>query len=292
MKRINRYFLILSIVISFSQLFCVKNSYGNQYVESLNSLTSINNYYFGPNQLVSIDSFDILIHPGQFLYSRVGVEYKKRKLLLIKEAKDIQSYLYSKFIPYVVGPKGNRWIIDRHHFSIVIVELRDQWFRQGGNFKKLNIIFREVKFYSNVVTSNMSLKEFEEFMYIRKLIFPFINGKRYPIEEIPCSVTGLKEDFYRGLAWLLIKGGAVDKTEVPYAEFFWGDYLRLKLKLKEERLNYKVVKSGIELALDDNEHTRALPGFIGNTISKTEKSKFIKDIIKKMKKKSYFVIAP
>ena len=116
--------------------------------------------------------------------------------------------------------------------------------------------------------------------YLRK------GKKMRQFNELPKEIHELKDDYYRGLAWLLRKAGAFEKTDVPFAEFYWGDYLKKKLKIQNKVITKRVIRKAIKAAINQNHKSRELPGFIDRgSLSKDEEERIVKNYVRKLKKK-------
>lgn len=231
--------------------------------------------------------FDQEIHVTQFLYGLPGVINRKKELMA-RDFEDLNEYIVTRPIPYVRGPDGLKYIIDRHHFSRSLFELKEDFIAKfGERAQDIRVHFQEVVF-DDFDPINMTEDEFSQLMIDNKLTFLKKDGVNRSFSELPREIDKLEADYYRGLSWLVRKSGAYKKTDIPFAEFYWGDFLKNKLKLDKEDKNFskKIIKKAIKAALTFDDGNRHLPGFDGTkNIDSDEFKEKIKKAMKKLKKK-------
>ncbi len=159
----------------------------------------------------------------------VGVESKKRKIAEKIADNDLKKYLRKNPAQIVIAPGGEIYLIDGHHTARALFE-------------------NDVKEMRAEVVANHTDKsqaEFEKAMIQKKWVnLRDENGKPISFAELPREIKSLPNDPYRSLAWLLTKSGAFEKTDVPFAEFYWAEYLR-------ERITIKPGRSGMEAAFSE-----------------------------------------
>jgi hypothetical protein len=226
-------------------------------------------YTYGNISKQKLSHFDEKLQITQFHYGVPGV-ISKIKTLEAFNLDELNQYLSKKPIPYVLGPDGRKWIIDRHHFSLSLVQLRKQFLRNGLDLNSILVNYQRVHLKGVKNSSLLTMDEFEEELFRRKLLYPFKDGIRQPIAKLPKHITGLVPSYYRGLAWLVRKSNAYNKTDIPFAEFYWADYMKEALNFKKEKFSDGKIKKAIKLALTDNSETRELPGFNAHNLSKED----------------------
>lgn len=64
--------------------------------------------------------------------------------------------------------------------------------------------------------------------------------------DLPKKIAELRDDPYRGLAWAVRKQNGFAKTDDPFAEFRWANYLRQRVKIGERPGDFE---RAVELAL-------------------------------------------
>jgi hypothetical protein len=185
------------------------------------------------------------LFPTQFDYGSIDSQEKMKEMReLSKDAR--KAFLKGNRVDVVVGPGGKFYLVDGHHHSNAAHKLQEAR------------MFATVK--DNL--SHLSEEEFWAEMVKRKWArLKDASGKTRTPAELPKHVKDLADDPYRSLAWLLRKSGAFEKTEVPYAEFDWADYLRTKISREELDADFSgSVKKAITLASADE--AANLPGYI------------------------------
>jgi hypothetical protein len=145
--------------------------------------------------------------------------------------KDGPDYLGRHMIPAVIGPKRRMWIIDNHHLARALHD-------EGVE----HVLIRAVADLSQVKD-----RLFKTFMDNRNWFHPYdAEGKRCSSEDIPKHVGKLRDDPYRSLAGSLRRAGGYAKTETPFSEFLWADFLRHRIS---DTLLEKDFDSAVEKAL-------------------------------------------
>lgn len=196
-------------------------------------------------------------HPAQHLLGIPRISVFKRELLSANWL-ELRRILELKPVPYVLGPNGVRYIIDRHHtlhtINLIIPELE----KKGINTALLKVEMQQVADFSKMPETEFLAKMVEDsLMYPRNI--EGINDAA----QIPSHVSELSFDFYRGLAWIVRKSGAVKNTDVPFYEFYWADLFRKEFAFKKEKFTRKKIRKAIEFAIQNQPSQEALPGFRG-----------------------------
>ncbi len=245
----------------------------------------VRQYDHGDLKQVSISSFDDHLQVTQFLYGRPGV-LSRKKVLMSLSFDDLRAYIKEKPIPYVMGGDGRKYIVDRHHFSLSLFELKDNLFEKfGERVTDIEVYFQEILF-EDLDTELLERSSFIKLMMENKLAYLRSGEEFKSFDELPKSIGGLKEDYYRGLSWLVRKSGAYKKTDTPFAEFYWADYLKSQLNITDNQFSKKNIKRAIRASIISNEFNSSLPGFRGtNSLSNDEIKELTKKYMKKLKKK-------
>jgi len=150
-------------------------------------------------------------------------------------------------VPIVLGPKRRPYLIDHHHLALALQ-------LEGG---------RHVLTTQLADLSRLDKQAFWTFLDNRGWMHPFdAEGRRRAYDEIPRKVSGLVDDPYRSLAGALRLAGGYAKTEAPFAEFLWADFLRRKVKpaIVDEAFDKALAKALVEARKSDADH---LPGWCG-----------------------------
>ena len=152
--------------------------------------------------------------PTQF---SLGLREVRRKVAKIKAlARDKRrEYLRTRPVPVVIAP-GRSWrLVDHHHHA------RACW---EAGVKELPV---EVKADFSGLSDEEFWRRMERSHWVH-LRDQFGHGP-HPPRLLPEDVRGMADDPYRSLAWALRHSGAYDKTDAPFAEFLWADFLRGEL---------------------------------------------------------------
>ena len=86
--------------------------------------------------------------------------------------------------------------------------------------------------------------------------------QRKTYDDIPSSVTELKDDPFRSLAGELRRLGGFAKDTTPFSEFLWADFLRRRMKRKAVEQDFEAaLEKAMKLAKSQDAHY--LPGWCG-----------------------------
>lgn len=150
----------------------------------------------------------------------------------------INAFLQKHVVPVILGPHGAMYIQDHHHLCY------------AANMVGIPNVYIEVR---------QDLSDAEDFWdAMRGLIHPIdSNGVCHTADMLPGSVTGLRDDQYRSLAWMARKSGAFEKTDRPFHEFEWADYFRRSIPIEIVERDFECAAN---LAIALAEHAEHLPG--------------------------------
>lgn len=218
--------------------------------------------------------FEKDIHPAQFQVSFMSIRHKSKNIKKMN-TEELQAYLNKKVIPFIIGPDGKKWIIDRHHTSLSLIAARDELASRGI---ALDEIFVKFRFLAD--KSRLEWHDFFQWMEQKNYIYPFKNGERLPFSSIPKTLGALTDDPYRGYAWFLRKVGFYEKEDTPFMEFLWADFLRKNITLGGS-LDERTAKTLFNFLIDNYVSLKKLPGFIPLNLNKTNKKELIKDFLDK-----------
>lgn len=199
------------------------------------------------------------IHPTQFDYGLPRIKFLKNKFKEMDQ-EQLQAYLDQKPIPYVLGPDQRKYIIDHHHLSLALHEHLAQNPRD-----ELVVSFKQVEDYSRLTRS-----QFWQKMQQNKYVYAKRKGVSLGVETLPSHISELKKDFYRGMAWVLIKADIIEKSPQPFAEFLWADQMRAHSRLDQTKWNLESIVEVFESMKSSPEKFEHLPGYKKITQSQTE----------------------
>lgn len=222
-----------------------------------------------------------IAHPAQHLLGEPRIVIF-REFLLNADFNQIRREIEKRPIPYVLGPDGKRHIVDRHHtlytFHLVLPEL----VAKGLPVHRLKFEMRMVEDFSH-----LSPKEFSQQMMAKKYLYPLNNNWTEDLTSIPSHVALLEFNYYRGLAWIVRKSGAIkkaklDKESVPFLEFMWANVFRQELQFKHEQFTRKKIRKAIALALAENGSHTDLPGYLPPLLGKGDSLPSVDDCMLKI----------
>ncbi len=211
------------------------------------------------------------LKPTQFAVGMLEVD---EKIAIAKafSKKERKKYVDENPVPVVVGPDGDYYIVDHHHFLCVCYHT---------DIKKVR-----VKIVEDKTKSKLDYENFWQWMFKSRNAYPFCQFGEGPRKALylPRDIRGLADDPYRSLAWFVRKAGAFENSDRNFAEFQWANFFR-----KHELLDHKGLIAMPEaliqaVKLAQSKAAKKLPGYgklnIGSKI----------DVLKKAKRKGKQVI--
>lgn len=186
------------------------------------------------------------LRPTQITVGMREVEMKRIHWRAEREEKGAD-FLGRHAVPVVIGPKRRLYLIDHHHLALALHLEGEQ----------------QVLITEAADLSRLSKDEFWSVLDNRSWMHPFdAEGRRRGQDEIPRRISGLVDDPYRSLAGALRLAGGYAKTEAPFSEFLWADFLRRRIKSALATSFFpKALRKALDLARSrEAEH---LPGWCG-----------------------------
>ena len=127
------------------------------------------------------------LHPTQLTVGLAEVAAKRLEWKKLKR-KERAAALDNHWFPCVLGPEGNYFIVDHHHFGLALLQ-------------------EEVKRVSLLVLKDLSFVDpvtFWSVMNFNQWAHPYdARGARRSFEAIPKRIVDMQDDPYRSLAGLL-----------------------------------------------------------------------------------------
>ena len=195
-----------------------------------------------------------LLHPVPLASLRptqmtVGVREVERKRHDWRSLQPLRGseFLGAHMIPVVIGPKDVPWLIDHHHLACALVA-------EGVADVLVAIVAR---------LDRLDKKSFLTFMDNRNWLHTFdAHGVRRGYDDLPRKLSKMTDDPYRSLAGAIRRAGGYAKSETPYSEFLWADFLRGRVTRK--RIDHDFA-SAVDKALGiaHGSSARHLPGWCG-----------------------------
>jgi hypothetical protein len=161
---------------------------------------------------------------------------------------EMQKYLLENPILVVKGPKDKLYVIDHTHQckALQSIGIENVTYTLAGDLSNLNA----TDFWKKMIEKEWVWLEDE-------------SGNKIEPSQLPTHIKDLKNDPFRALAYFVRKKGGFDKTDKPFAEFYWADFFRTYFTLDELNQDWKkAVHKAVDLA--QSSEASNLPGYRGN----------------------------
>jgi hypothetical protein len=186
------------------------------------------------------------LRPTQMTVGFREVERKQQEWAALGKKKR-RAAMAEVLFPAVIGPRKAYFILDHHHSAVALAHEQAEEVEVG------------------VVTDLSKLKAADFWIYLDHLswVHPYDqHGKRRSLNEMPSSLSALRDDPYRSLAGEVRDMGGFAKSDAPFLEFLWTNYFRAHVRSDWVRSHYrKALKRALRLAASPK--TRYLPGWVG-----------------------------
>jgi hypothetical protein len=186
------------------------------------------------------------LRPTQITVGMREVEAKRHHWRKLPE-KERVGFLSRHMIPVIHGPKEHSYIIDHHHLARALHD-------EGAH---------ELFVIAVADLSTLDQDAFWTFLDHHSWVHPYdAKGRRRDYDQLPKSVSDLKDDPYRSIAGELRRAGGFAKDTTPFSEFLWADFLRRRMKLGLIEKDFEgALKKAIKLARGRD--AKYLPGWCG-----------------------------
>ena len=202
----------------------------------------LDNIHLSRNYRIHLDE----LLPSQFAVGMGEVRFREKEIEEMGHKK-LLKYLEEKVTKVVIGPEGRIYLVDGHHLVTAL--------GKAG--------IKEVLVQVHADWSDLSEDAFFEKMEKEKLMWLYDENGKGPLSprKLPKTFSKLKDDRFRSLVWKLIKKEAIEKADVPFAEFKWGAYLRGHISQEELKTSpSQAFDKAVELA--HAPEASNLPGYI------------------------------
>ena len=163
----------------------------------------------------------------------------KRRLWREADPHGRERMLRRHVVPVVIGPKGRRYVLDHHHFARALLEEQAP----------------ALAVFVMADLEHLPKAEFWSFLDNSAWCHAYDEHG----ERRPKALGDMTDDPFRSLAGELIRAGGYAKSDKPFAEFRWADFLRRRLErsLVQSEFGSALVQA---LVLARSKDAQALPG--------------------------------
>ncbi len=186
------------------------------------------------------------LRPTQMTVGLHEVAAKRREWRDAKASKRLK-ILGGHAVPTVLGPKQRYYVVDHHHLARALLDEGEKTL-QVYVLSDLSGVDRAA--FWTVLDNSGWCHAYDH------------KGRRCELSDIPKSLAEMKDDPYRSLAGQLRRSGGFAKTDKPFSEFIWADFLRRRVEqdVVEHDFAAALVKA---LELSKAQEARYLPGWCG-----------------------------
>lgn len=186
----------------------------------------------------------VTLHPTQSSVGMKAVEVKKKEIEK-QTPEEFAAFLKEETVPVVIGPKGEKYLIDNHHQSRALLD--------SGKSE----VYIEIEADWSKLSSKQFWKRMEQsnYVYLRDA-----EGKKIKPEALPIKISEMTDDPYRSLAYFARKAKAYKKSKIPFSEFKWAEYYRTHIPLADVQGNWDAaLKKAVEIS--SLPAAKELPGY-------------------------------
>lgn len=188
------------------------------------------------------------LHPTQLTLGMVEVARRAKRMSALGK-RELDDLIEDKAVPCIIGPKGQLYMIDHHHFCRALLLCGRRTALQDVSATK--------------DWSHLDPRDFWPAMDKQGMCWPIdADGNRRPYARIPNHVRELTDNPWRTLA-RSVRGKAFrDDDDTPFKEFMWGEYFRTFM-------SKRLIETDLDLAEDlacklaELDEAQDLPGFMG-----------------------------
>ena len=186
------------------------------------------------------------IRPTQFAVGYRAIQIEEHDLSKMSP-KDLEKEIKDKPAPLVIAPGGAFYIYDRHHFAVSL----------------LGVGVHEMRAEVHANWLRMAPQEFFPAMEHNNWVWLYDeNGRPASAGELPPTLMKLSDDPYRSLSDAVQDEKGFEKSDVPFAAFFWANFFRDRIPLGHGEADFERAISQAT-ALAQTKAARGLPGYKG-----------------------------
>ncbi|MDR6388433.1 ParB/Srx family N-terminal domain-containing protein [Paraburkholderia phenoliruptrix] len=184
----------------------------------------------------------------------VGMDYVRAKAQITasKNATDLGQFMVDHAINVVLGPDGEPYVVDHHHWARAWLEL--------GYESAPAIVVAD--------WHRLGRQRFWEKMAAKRWVHPYDeSGKLREISELPRTIGDLVDDPYHSLAAFARRAGAYRKPKGAYGSFVWSDFLRAHVPLPGNGSGPFSLALLRSIKVARSQLARGMPGYVGNKVA-------------------------
>jgi hypothetical protein len=193
----------------------------------------------------------LALHPTQFSTGQREIDYKRAKFDQMNRA-EVTAYLKKKDVPVVIGPGGVPYLTDGHHTISALIAC----------------VHPDKTVYGHILANWSALPAKDFWTRMQQQGYTFLRdntGQLHNPAELPVSLSEMKPDPYRGLAWAVMLADGFREIKPPaifFQEFYWADFFRDKIKWDDtDNAEFtRALEAAVQLA--HSPAAAALPGYI------------------------------
>ncbi len=186
------------------------------------------------------------LRPTQMTVGLREVAAKRREWRDAKGDKRLK-ILGMHAVPTVIGPKGRFYVVDHHHLARALLEEGEKTLQV---YVQADLGHVEKAAFWTVLDNSGWCHAYDH------------KGRRCELSAIPKSLADMADDPYRSLAGQLRRSGGFAKTDKPFSEFIWADFLRRRIDADQVETDFAdALVKALELARSGD--ARYLPGWCG-----------------------------
>ena len=186
------------------------------------------------------------LRPTQMTVGYREVAAKRRQWREAKADKRLQ-ILGRHAVPVVLGPKQRMYVVDHHHLARALLEEGEA---TAAVYVLADLSHVDKPAFWTVLDNSGWCHAYDA------------KGRRRELSDIPKSLKDMADDPYRSLAGQLRRSGGFAKTDKPFSEFIWADFLRRRVD--EDLVDQDFAGALVEaLEFARGEDARYLPGWCG-----------------------------
>jgi hypothetical protein len=137
-----------------------------------------------------------------------------------KDPQKLHDYLLVRPVPVIIR-NGRYYLVDHHHMVHALYKALHEEF--GDDL----CVYVQVLFNASSLSEEYFWKTMHEKNYV--YLYGADGAGPQPPSKLPKHIKDLGSDPYRSLAWIVRDRHGYMKNTMPFSEFKWGNYFRLRM---------------------------------------------------------------